>query len=268
MLADLPTDVDRVQQYRTDNAITLPPEATVTTAFQQPSFVPTAVMTSANLPNPMHFAATQFLTSVSSVPVVGIQGAPYTVMVSTTGMPTHSVYAVPSSNVHGIQPLDNSPIYAPPLTTSQPATLNPHAQRFTPQVSIHRDTTTEHVSPHRGNAPNAMAELIEQMYLSRVPAPEPPIFTGDPLQYAAWKSAFKALIDQRRIPANEKIHYLKKILSGKARECIEGYFLYTSSSTYEEAKAVLEKRFGDKYALQHAFREKLENFPRLSSGAG
>ena len=125
---------------------------------------------------------------------------------------------------------------------------------------------TDHVPSFTGNAPNAMAELVEQMYLSRVPAPEPPIFSGDPLQYAAWKSAFEALIDQRRIPANEKIHYLKKYLSGKARECIEGYFLYTSSTTYEEAKAVLDKRFGDEYTLQHAFREKLEKFPKLSKG--
>ena len=60
LLADLPTDVDRVQQYRTDNAITPPPEPTVTTTFQQ--LVPTAAMTSANLTNPTHFAATQFPT--------------------------------------------------------------------------------------------------------------------------------------------------------------------------------------------------------------
>ena len=100
-----------------------------------------------------------------------------------------------------------------------------------------------------------MVDLVEQMYLSRVPAPEPPVFSGNPLEYAAWKSAFEALIDQRRIPAREKMHYLKKYISGKARECIEGYFLYTSDSTYEEAKAVLDKRFGDVYSAKRLQRK-------------
>ena len=66
------------------------------------------------------------------------------------------------------------------------------------------------------------------------------------------------------------MHYLKKYISGKARECIEGYFLYTSDSTYEEAKAALDKRFGDMFILQNAYREKLEKFsiiaPRDSAG--
>ena len=60
------------------------------------------------------------------------------------------------------------------------------------------------------------------------------------------------------------MHYLKKYISGKARECIEGYFLYTSDSTYEEAKAVLDKRFGEMFILQIAYREKLEKFPKIA----
>ena len=60
------------------------------------------------------------------------------------------------------------------------------------------------------------------------------------------------------------MHYLEKYVSGKARKCIEGYFLYTSDSTYEEAKAVLDKRFGDMFVLQNAYREKLEKFPKIA----
>ena len=59
------------------------------------------------------------------------------------------------------------------------------------------------------------------------------------------------------------MHYLKKYISGKVCECLEEYFLYTSDSTYEEAKAVLDKRFGDMFILQNAYREKLEMLPKI-----
>ena len=60
------------------------------------------------------------------------------------------------------------------------------------------------------------------------------------------------------------MNYLKKYISGRARECIEEYFLYTSDSSYEETKALLDKRSGDMFILQNAFREKLEKFLKIA----
>ena len=57
------------------------------------------------------------------------------------------------------------------------------------------------------------------------------MFSGGPLDYASWKSAFETLIEQnqKQIPPAERIHYLKRYLGGKARESIEGFFLYSPS---------------------------------------
>ena len=52
--------------------------------------------------------------------------------------------------------------------------------------------------------------LADQVSLNRLPPPEPSIFYGDTIQYPAWKAAFKTLIDQRCIPAAERIYYLKR----------------------------------------------------------
>ena len=49
--------------------------------------------------------------------------------------------------------------------------------------STAQDTTKE--SGLTLNTQNVMANLVEQMYLSRVPAPEPPVFSENPLEYAA-----------------------------------------------------------------------------------
>jgi hypothetical protein len=107
------------------------------------------------------------------------------------------------------------------------------------------------------------ADLATQLYANRIPVPEPPLFSGNPMEYASWKSAFETLIEQKHIPPAERIHYLKRYLGGKARECIEGYFLYTSESSFADAKALLDKRFGNPYVLSSAFLDKLEAYPKV-----
>ena len=70
---------------------------------------------------------------------------------------------------------------------------------YIPPGSI-MDTTLERTTT------KVMADLAEQLYVSRIPIPEPPVFSGDPLEYASWKSAFETLIEQKQIPEAEKIH--------------------------------------------------------------
>ena len=41
--------------------------------------------------------------------------------------------------------------------------------------------------------------LADQMTISRLPPPEPSVFTGDPLSYPSWKAAFESLIEQKKI---------------------------------------------------------------------
>ena len=54
--------------------------------------------------------------------------------------------------------------------------------------------------------------FADQMSLNRIPPPEPNIFSGDPIQYSAWKAAFNMLIDGKSLPPGEKYITLKGIL--------------------------------------------------------
>ena len=78
--------------------------------------------------------------------------------------------------------------------------------------------------------------FTDQVNLSRLPAPEPNIFTGDPLKSPGWKSDFTMLIEQRKVPPSERIHYLERYVGGAAREAVENYFILTSDSAHEDAK--------------------------------
>ena len=110
--------------------------------------------------------------------------------------------------------------------------------------------------------------LTSQVGLSRLPPPEPSLFTGDPLQYAEWRAAFEALITQRGIPVQERFYYLKRYISGPAKEAISGYLYLHSEEAYSKALSTLERRFGDSFVIANAFRDKLESWPKISGRDG
>lgn len=110
--------------------------------------------------------------------------------------------------------------------------------------------------------------FVDQINLNRLPPPEPGIFYGDPLKYPGWESAFNSLIDQKTIPPCEKMHYLKRYLSGSARDAIEGYFLLSTEDSYNEAKKLLNQRYGDTFVIANAFRDKLDSWPNIPSSDG
>ena len=53
----------------------------------------------------------------------------------------------------------------------------------------------------------SIEKLCSQMVLGRLPAPEPDVFSGDPLKFTAWFNSFQTLITSRSIPESERIFY-------------------------------------------------------------
>lgn len=100
---------------------------------------------------------------------------------------------------------------------------------------------------------------------ARMPITEPSVFTGDPLKYADWQSSFDSLVETEGITAVQKIHYLKKYVGHPASECIAGYFYVYSDQTYTEARAMLNKRYGNSFKISMAFRNKLEAWPKVQN---
>ena len=104
----------------------------------------------------------------------------------------------------------------------------------------------------------------QQMHMSRLPPPEPGVFSGDPIQFPGWLTSFELLIESRQLTSAERLHYLKRYLGGPAKECIEGLALLSTDSAYDEAKKILKERFGDNFIVANAFRQKLRDWPKIS----
>ena len=124
----------------------------------------------------------------------------------------------------------------------------------------------------QGSLPDGMGSLAQvlsqQIAMNRLPPPEPGIFTGNPLEYQAWKQSFDLLVNQSPIVPVEKLHYLRYV-SGEANQCIEGYLLESCDASHHDAKDRLEQRFGHPYIISDAHRKKLKEWPKIgNNGSG
>ena len=71
--------------------------------------------------------------------------------------------------------------------------------------------------------------MVLQMNISRLPALDPKVLNGDPLEYTAWFNSFQTLISTSNIPDTESIFYLQKYLLQLARNCVAGFLSQCTS---------------------------------------
>ena len=93
---------------------------------------------------------------------------------------------------------------------------------------------------------------------------EPEVFNGDSLLFADWESDFDSFLESQGISdGSEKIRYLKKYVSGSAKECISGQFYIRTDDSYKHARQRLRDRFGKKLDVARVMRDKLNKWSRI-----
>ena len=155
------------------------------------------------------------------------------------------------------KPITNKPHSAPPYITSSDQASPKTSQAETIQTSSKTAATV--------NVGDLTQSLISSLSINRLPAPEPPTFSGEPLEFVDWKMSFMALIDRQPLSASEKMFYLKHYLAGEALRSVEGFFYRNSDEAYNGAWRVLKERYGNPFIVQKAFRDKLMTWPNISS---
>ena len=94
---------------------------------------------------------------------------------------------------------------------------------------------------------------------------EPKIFSGDPLDFDDWEYDFDTYVTTMGIEGGEKLRFLKKYVSGQAKECIEGQFFIRTHKSYEQARQKLSHRYGSKLNVVGSIKSKLESWPTIQS---
>ena len=100
-----------------------------------------------------------------------------------------------------------------------------------------------------------------------LPAPKPPVFSGNILEFPKWVSAFDALIEEEAVKPGHKLYYLGEYTSGSAQKMINGLLGLQTEDAYMRARKILQDRFGDPYKIYEAYHERLKSWPICSEGA-
>ena len=111
---------------------------------------------------------------------------------------------------------------------------------------------------------NSFAQaLADGLQKSRLPVPVPQTFSGNPLEFPDFERSFKTLIENRGIPPEEKLYYLKQYVTGPAKEAVSGFFFGATEEAYNGAWKTLRERYGHPFKIQQAFRDRLNKWPRI-----
>jgi hypothetical protein len=165
------------------------------------------------------------------------------------------------------EPVDTSRCETAVLPNSLQDTNAPRCEAVSHNngVDHNRSTSNDHVDTFQTQQINELVKSFCQLVnINRLPLPEPGIFTGDPLDYPSWKNSFSTLIESRNIAPAERIHYLKRYLGGKAKQCVESFLLMPTTDSYNEALSLIDKRFGDDFSIAQAFKRKIDAWPKIS----
>ena len=84
-------------------------------------------------------------------------------------------------------------------------------------------------------------------------------YNGDPLKWHEWYGQFKSAIDSQSLSDDDKMTYLRTLVTGKAKIAI-AEFAYCSLM-YKDALRTLERKFGQPQAVVSAHLDKLSTFP-------
>ncbi|KAL7877209.1 hypothetical protein SRHO_G00038520 [Serrasalmus rhombeus] len=122
---------------------------------------------------------------------------------------------------------------------------------------------SEEQSEQKLNEATLVQAFKESLMMTRLPAPEPSVFTGDPLAFTEWQTSFKALIETTCTSPAHRLFYLRKYISGDALSVLEGTFYRSDEEAYTQAWDALNKRYGHPFIVQRAFRGKLGSWPKI-----
>ena len=153
---------------------------------------------------------------------------------------------------------NNSDLVAPKELGLQ---LNPEALNFEPRSELHMTDNVTGVSQviglfsmndGRGDPVNdSLSRLADILSFRKerdsLPVPKPDILKGDLLEYSSRVTSFESLIERKTKDPAERLHYLGLYTDGTAKKAIKGLLQIKTEESFNRAKGILAKRFGNPF---------------------
>ena len=128
-----------------------------------------------------------------------------------------------------------------------------HAMAEQTQLSSHINDDT-HVTHNGGDSDKVSTR--EMMGFLNMPKVELEVFSGDPLRNHEFLKSFDLNVDCMASDADMKLTRLIQYTSGRAKDAIRSCLLIGGDSGYQQARSILEERFGNAHLVsEHVTRE-------------
>ena len=172
--------------------------------------------------------------------------------------------SVSSSHQTPVHIPESSPIISRPITVNEESMTT----RQIPGLGASSYGTQVPTPLPPSNQESMMLQLLETQTQMRLPTPQVPKFSGDPLEYASFIMAFEARILPYVTTEANKLYYLDQQLEGCAKELIQGCIFMDANRGYTEARHLLYMEYGDPFKVATAYIEKANNWPNLKADDG
>ena len=97
---------------------------------------------------------------------------------------------------------------------------------------------------------------------------EPEIFSGNPLEFNDWEIDWKTYVEAEELTEKEALRFIKKYLSGKARDCVIGLLSVNTAEAYRQVLRKLKERFSTDQDIAGIFKKRLRQWPPIKDPDG
>ena len=158
-----------------------------------------------------------------------------------------------------------------PCTSSTGPLMSSHASNAAHNhEGRHNHRPVEYERGMQGNGHNShdvtvslSQALLEQSRRNLLPKSEIITFDGDITKFRSFIRAFDTRIGNMITNDEERLHYLEQLTSGKPRDLVSSCLLMEPSEGYNEARRLLESRYGNAISAAAAYVEKIRKWPQV-----
>ncbi|KAL7868352.1 hypothetical protein SRHO_G00097360 [Serrasalmus rhombeus] len=105
---------------------------------------------------------------------------------------------------------------------------------------------------------NNITELmVKQQKMMTLPPLDIPTFSGDPLDYNTFVSAFEHGVESRTESPKDRLYFLEQFTSGQPKELIKSCLHMKPDAGYHRARQLLKDHFGNDYKIAVAYMNKV-----------
>ena len=122
----------------------------------------------------------------------------------------------------------------------------------------------EHLYP-KNDIAEVLCNLVKQQ---SAPDVDLDVFDGNPLEYHCFMTLFHELAEKRIEDPRGRLTRLIKYTKGDPKEMIKHCVQQPAAVGYDNAKKLLQQKYGNPYSIMSMYRKEIKTWPQLKNGDG